>query len=211
MTSIILTTRKLTRTKKNSDRTIPLEQRTDLIGHLLRLMPSIFLPNTAHGVGEFLFNLCNRDSKLFCREIGYGNASGFLQNIGQLIPPPQMPLSKGSGKDREGGEGRRVINPITGAYELPFSSTVQGAPEKMDMTSEEKLVEAEKLYVLFDRMAKTGVMDVENPVEKARNLGQFQETSDEAEAKLARLNLQDEVDEREAEAEMKKWKQRTKM
>ena len=213
-----------------SDRANPLEQRTDLIGHLLRLLSSIFLPNTAHGVGEFLFNLCNRDPVLFCTEIGYGNASGFLQNIGQLIPPPQMPTTRmdrqhassssagttstsprftevrSNGSDRVGSPkpAGRLVNPITGAYEQPSSSPA------IEMTSEEKLLEAERLYTLFDRMAKTGVMEVENPVNKARSEGKFVETSDEAEEELRRLKEQEEKDEKEAEEEMRRWKERGK-
>ena len=78
------------------------------------------------------------------------------------------------------------------------------------MTSEEKALEAERLYTLFDRMAKTGVMDVENPVNRARSEGKFVETSDEAEEEFRRLNEQEEKDEKEAEEEMRRWKDRGK-
>ena len=98
----------------------------------------------------------------------------------------------------------RLVNPITGAYEQPSTSPA------IEMTSEEKVLEAERLYTLFDRMAKTGVMEVENPVNKARNEGKFVETSDEAEEELKRLNEQEEQDEKDVEEEMKRWKERGK-
>lgn len=202
---------------RHSDRSIPLEQRHDLIGHLLRLLSSILLPNTAHGVGEFLFNLCERDPRLLCTEIGYGNASGYLQNIGQLIPPPQMPdrvarpgpggtaSSNSSPRlSEEASSFSRPVNPITGAYEAPPDLNA------VEMTDEEKAIEAEKLYVLFDRMAKTGVMKVENPVDKARSEGRFVETNEEAEAELRRLAAEEERDEIEAAEEMRRWKDRSK-
>lgn len=76
------------------------------------------------------------------------------------------------------------------------------------MTEEEKEREAEKLYVLFDRMTRTGVMEVDNPVRKARAEGRFAETTDEAEAERKRLQAEDERIEREVEEEMAVFKSR---
>lgn len=78
------------------------------------------------------------------------------------------------------------------------------------MTEEEKLFEAEKLYALFDRMAKTGVMEVENPIEKGKKEGRFEETTEEREAEIRALEEEEERDEKEAEEEMRKWKERAK-
>lgn len=168
------------------------------------------LPNTAYGVGEFLYNLCHRDPTILCQQIGYGNASGFLQNRGELIPPPPAPTTKGKAKATSAprsstatGAQIREINPITGAYE----STDTSNPTD-DMTQEEKERESERLYVLFDRMAKTGVMNVENPVEKARNEGRFVETSEDAEEERKRVQEEEEREEREVEEELKRYREK---
>ncbi|SCV69968.1 BQ2448_1362 [Microbotryum intermedium] len=224
------------------DRSLPLEQRCDLTGHLVRLLSSLLLPNTAYGVGEFLYNLCDRDPATLSTQIGYGNASGFLQNRGELIPPPpihqpperNLPRCRSSNntssangaggtaeKDRpcralqastvwdEGKEtsatrsGPRTVNPITGAFELPPDFDVED-----EMTEEEKEREAEKLYVLFDRMQRTGIIDVENPICKARGEGKLQETMAELEAERERLDEEDARLEKEVEEEMAIFKLR---
>ncbi|CAG8509955.1 3662_t:CDS:1, partial [Scutellospora calospora] len=66
--------------------------------------------------------------------------------------PPATTSSKHSDKQ---------INPITGQY---FEDE---APSLSDMTDEDREREAERLFVLFERLKKTGVMDVVNPVEEA--------------------------------------------
>jgi len=43
------------------------------------------------------------------------------------------------------------------------------------MTEEEKEREAERLFVLFERMRRLGVMQVENPVRRAQQEGRFEE------------------------------------
>lgn len=204
-----------------SDRSIPLERRTDLTGHLIRLLSSIMLPNTAYGVGELLYNLCDRNPTRLCTTIGYGNASGFLQNRGELIPPPSIPSKKskptssstsGTASPRPSGSwerptvpkptSSRLVNPITGAFEVPPEANA------VEMTEEEKHREAERLYVLFDRMAKTGVMEVENPVRKAQSEGRFVETSEEEEETIRVLKEQEEMDEEAVERDLKAYKAR---
>ncbi|KAF9896662.1 hypothetical protein BX616_006993, partial [Lobosporangium transversale] len=56
------------------------------------------------------------------------------------------------------------INPITGAY-YPDPSVIRAA--MADMTEEEKEEEAAKLMDMFDKMRRTGVMDVRNPALEA--------------------------------------------
>lgn len=73
---------------------------------------------------------------------------------------------------KENEQDEADINPITGQY---VSSEKQ--PDLKDMTDEEKEREAEKLFVLFERLKKTGIIDVENPIAKAmqENQGKFEE------------------------------------
>ena len=44
-----------------------------------------------------------------------------------------------------------------------------------EMTDEEKEREAEKLFVLFERLKATGVVNVVNPIEHAAREGRFEE------------------------------------
>ncbi|GAA5851445.1 hypothetical protein JCM8547_001097 [Rhodosporidiobolus lusitaniae] len=184
----------------NLDRTLPLDHHASLTGHLLRLLSSVMLPTTSYGVGEFIYNLCDRDPHNLVRTIGYGPAAGFLQNRGELPPPPASMEEE----DAKEGEKRRTVNPITGAFERDDEET--GTP----MTEEEKEREAERLYTLFDRMARTGVMSTENPVDKARAAGRFEETTEEREAELERLRKQEEELEAEVGRDMQAWRERRK-
>jgi hypothetical protein len=45
----------------DSDRTVPLEERSDLTGRLTRLMSSVYFSHTKVGAGELLFALCGQD------------------------------------------------------------------------------------------------------------------------------------------------------
>ena len=171
------------------------------------------LPNTAYGVGELIYNLCDRNPTTLCTTIGYGNASGFLQNRGELIPPPAMSTKKtkssstGTSSPRPSGswdrpKSTRPVNPITGAFDVPADS------KAVEMTEEEKQREAERLYVLFDRMAKSGVMEVENPVRKAGTEGRFVETSEEQEETIRVMRKQEEEDELAVARDLKAYKER---
>lgn len=88
--------------------------------------------------------------------MGYGNVAGFLFNKGILTGPPSSGEASGPAADTSGAQ----INPITGAIqeERPLS----------EMTEEEREREAERLFVLFDRLERTGAVPPEaNPVRRA--------------------------------------------
>lgn len=60
------------------------------------------------------------------------------------------------------------INPITGTVEH------SSEPADLDMTEEEKERETEKLFVLFDRLEKTGTLpSSQNPFRKAIQEGKM--------------------------------------
>jgi hypothetical protein len=96
----------------------------------------------------------------------------------------------------------RTINPITGAYER-FNDSIE-----TPMTDEEKEREAEKLFVLFDRMNRNGAMSVVNPVKEAQASGKLTTTAQEEEAERKRLKEEEDEDERQALAEMQRYKER---
>lgn len=77
------------------------------------------------------------------------------------------------------------------------------------MTPEEQEREAERLFVLFERLKKTGVVDIQNPVEAAQQSGRFEEVDEEStEEKARRQRAVDDQEEQEAVEEMQRWKNR---
>ena len=96
--------------------------------------------------------------------VGYGNVAGYLFNKGLMAPPPANPPSPETAADAPEGN----INPITGMRIDPEQRSAMD-----DMTDEEKEREAERLFVLFDRLEKTGV-GVQNPFRKAFQEGKLQ-------------------------------------
>ncbi|RIB19319.1 guanine nucleotide exchange factor [Gigaspora rosea] len=151
-----------------SDRSKPLEKGDDLSARLIRLMTSAMLPNLKDGVSELLYVICDQDVNLFIHHVGYGNAAGFLMNRNIMVPP----LTSSS---KQKVHSDKSINPITGQY------LENEAPSLSDMTDEEKEREAERLFVLFERLKKTGVMNVVNPVEEAAKSGKINEIIDDEE------------------------------
>lgn len=98
-------------------------------------------------------------------QIGYGNAAGFLFNRGILSAPPTAENSGASDSLNP------AVNPITGTLQQQRDA----GPE---MTDEEKEREAEKLFVLFERLEKTGAM--ENPLKKALHEGKLEKYTNQA-------------------------------
>lgn len=92
-------------------------------------------------------------------QIGFGNAAGFLYNKGMMGPPPTRKSASGADNDGFG------VNPITGM--------IQGElPPEPEMTEEEKEQEAEKLFVLFERLERAG--GGENPIRRALHEGKLE-------------------------------------
>lgn len=71
-------------------------------------------------------------------------------------------------------QGRSDIDPITGSIRQETKNPLD------DMTEEEKEAEAEKLYVMFERLNRNGVLKVQNPVKTAAAEGRLQEVESKA-------------------------------
>ena len=96
--------------------------------------------------------------------VGYGNVAGYLFNKGILSAPPPNTSTTNPSLTTSSGQ---PINPITGTTERP-------KPDAPEMTEEEKEREMEKLFVLFDRLEKTGNLPREqNPIRKAIQEGKL--------------------------------------
>ncbi|KAI8074514.1 guanine nucleotide exchange factor, partial [Gongronella butleri] len=110
-----------------------------------------------------LFVLCDENASKFSQQVGYGNAIGFLVNKGIAMEPPSAADGADDGPGGSHSGGHRPVHPITGQY----LDVQDDGPSLAEMTDEEKEREAERLFVLFERLKKTGVVNVENPVAKA--------------------------------------------
>lgn len=145
------------------DRTTSLEGRADCLGRCIRLLASVYYTRLKDAVGEWLFTLCDSDASVLSAQIGYGNAAGYLFNKGILSgPPPPVPESSRGSSSTSVPEN---INPITGMVNREVEND---GPE---MTDEEKEREAERLFVLFDRLERSGM--VQNPVRQAIQEGKL--------------------------------------
>ncbi|ESK96134.1 hypothetical protein Moror_7275 [Moniliophthora roreri MCA 2997] len=154
----------------------PLDERPTFLGRCLRLMGSVYHRRLKDAVGEMLYIMCGEDAGVLCSKVGYGHVAGFLFEKGVMSAPDTNGDDKGKGKEQENEDEEadnsemtfanpetRQINPITGTYVPDKTSNPAD-----DMSEEEKEREMEKLFVLFDRMEKTGALQPEqNPVRKA--------------------------------------------
>ena len=156
----------------NEERAQPLGKSDTLASCLLRLSTSAVAPNVREGISSLLFEMSNRDATTFVRNVGYGFAAGFLMT--HNLPLPDNALNGEDGSEDPGGRITTIdgkeINPVTG--QMREMEPQDPGPE---MTDEEKEREAERLFVLFERLKATGVVDIVNPVEHALHEGRFEE------------------------------------
>ncbi|KAG5981916.1 hypothetical protein E4U55_002535 [Claviceps digitariae] len=153
------------------------EDRQAVLGHgdslpsnLLKNSTNPTAPALRDAISHLLFDLSDKNASLFVENVGYGFASGFLfQN--NVPVPASLPSSL---SNTVGSRPQKPVNPITGQF--LDKEKFANAPE---MTEEEKEREAERLFVLFERLKKTGVINIQNPVEKAIQEGRFEELSDD--------------------------------
>ncbi|KAF8830322.1 hypothetical protein HHX47_DHR2000433 [Lentinula edodes] len=147
------------------DRTNPLDERADFLGRCIRLLGSVYHTRLKDAVGEMLYAACDSDAALLSSLFGYGHVAGLLFNKGVMSapPPPSTSLSSSAPDPSSSTTGQREINPITGTY-APNGPTVSATA---DMTEDEKEQEMEKLFVLFDRLERSGSMPAsQNPMRK---------------------------------------------
>lgn len=128
----------------DDERSKPLGQADTLPAHLLRFSTSGFTPTLRETIPIFLFELSDRDAEKFVKNVGYGYASGFLANY--KIPAPPPPGADGGERGRGGTASESDVNFVTGQYLKD-----EPQPQEPPMTEEEKMQEAERLFVLFER------------------------------------------------------------
>ncbi|POS86708.1 hypothetical protein EPUL_002194 [Erysiphe pulchra] len=140
---------------------------------LLRLLSNPMTPQLRESISNLLFELSGKDARKFVQNVGYGFASGFLCN--HKIPVPEGILEPL--ETTENYMDQNLLNEIN-----PVTGQLLEKEEKLDladMTEEEKEREAEKLFVLFERLKKNGVLSTKNPMEIYQSSGKFEELKDE--------------------------------
>ena len=170
--SLVRTHLQSTLLPSNEERALPLGKSDTLASFLLRLSTSAVAHNVREGISSLLFEVSNKDATSFVRNVGYGFAAGFLMT--HSLPTPDNALR---GEDRSEDPGERLIavdgkeiNPVTGQRR-----DMEPPDPGPEMTDEEKEREAERLFVLFERLKATGIVDIVNPVEQALHEGRFEE------------------------------------
>ncbi|EIW67595.1 hypothetical protein TREMEDRAFT_33211, partial [Tremella mesenterica DSM 1558] len=212
----------------------PLEKRHSVLGAILRLMQSTLNPQCRDTAGEMMWSICDSNASELCAEIGYGNAAGLLFRKGITEPPPGRitPLPEPTKLNVEtkpffkttsispkkpGSPSKRAVqeerNPITSLRRDDDTSLD-------DMTQEEKESEAERLFVLFERMERNPVISmksgdeqkgVKDVMREKMQSGELEvKEREEEEADRRRLEEEEKIDEEDARKEMEAYRQRMK-
>ncbi|KAK9477392.1 guanine nucleotide exchange factor [Lipomyces japonicus] len=141
------------------ERKKPLGTAVSVSGGLLRLVTDPAFPTCRELAYQLFWDSSDQDARKFIHNIGLGYAVGYLVNHGIAVPQDIVENVKDETK----------YNPVTGQQ-------IDEETHKLsDMTDEEKEREAERLFVLFERLNKNGFIKVENPIRTAVESGRFQE------------------------------------
>ncbi|KAI1799134.1 guanine nucleotide exchange factor [Daldinia bambusicola] len=152
------------------------EDRNEVLGRTSTL-PSWLLKNSTNPltpqlreiISNLFFDMSDKDASKFVENVGYGFASGFLFNNNLTVPD-----NASEAFSTATGGPNRPVNPITGQF-----LDAERHPEEPNMTDAEKEREAERLFVLFERLRANGVISAENPVRTAVQEGRFEELPDD--------------------------------
>lgn len=122
------------------ERDKPLGRGDTLSARLINLTTAALAPKARVIAGRLLFELSDLDPAKFITNVGYGYASGFLMSNGIAVPPGWH----GNHAELHG----TPINPVTGQT---LDAEERDQKPLSEMTDNEKMREAERLFVLFER------------------------------------------------------------
>ncbi|KAK8720626.1 hypothetical protein OTU49_013194 [Cherax quadricarinatus] len=132
----------------------PEEGRT-LRNKLCTLMTSP-LHDLKHLSANFLFILCKESVDRLIKYTGYGNAAGLLASRGLMLGGSKTSVDYSSDSEDSDTEEyervREMVNPVTGRYEPPRPSPLEG------MTDEQKEHEAMKLVNVLDKLTRNNII-----------------------------------------------------
>ncbi|KAI5303177.1 hypothetical protein KEM56_007827 [Ascosphaera pollenicola] len=155
----------------DDDRDKPLGQSDTLSSRLLKLSTSTVSTQLRETISSLMFELSDSNAERFVRNVGYGFAAGFLVNHNMAVPESAKEAFVNPNPRRKSTGPAAPINPITGQR-----LDAEPRDRRPPMTQEQKEREAERLFVLFQRLEATGV--VKHPVREALEKGRFEELPD---------------------------------
>jgi hypothetical protein len=166
------------------DRKEVLGRGTSLPHRVVKLGANSLAPELRDCTLSMLFQLSDKDPTRLVRNVGFGNAAGYLTSKGINISQEDLQSRSAN------AAAEAAINPITG-QRLNAEPEVDMPP----MTREEREREAERLFVLFERFVSyanvgpatnylsrlraTGVMNVDNPAAQASRIQELSSSDDE--------------------------------
>ncbi|PVU95457.1 hypothetical protein BB561_001815 [Smittium simulii] len=121
---------------------------------LTRIISLPFQSELSLAVGDFLYVTCDSNTGKVIEMLGFGNTIGYFKTRNLFLSINLDEITEKYGQNHLTGVN---FNPVIGAEET--STGLDKALE--DMTDEEKEKEAERLFVLFDKLNKTGIIKVE--------------------------------------------------
>lgn len=127
----------------DEDRQQVLGKGTTLPHRILKFASNSMSPELREPTLSILFELSGKDPRKFVQNVGFGNAAGYLTTKGINVSQEDM------GADASGAD-EAPVNPITGQR-----IDMESQPDLPQMTTEEKEREAERLFVLFERLVLT--------------------------------------------------------
>ncbi|KAK7205875.1 guanine nucleotide exchange factor [Myxozyma melibiosi] len=154
-----------------SERDKPLGTSSSFQSLLLQTASRPNLEKSRETIYQMMFEACDEDARKFISKIGYGFAAGFLINHKIAIPQDSLREAE-EYLDSQRSVG---INPVTGQR---LDAELADRPSLAEMTDEEKEREAERLFVLFERLRENGVISAQNPVRTALESGRLEELPD---------------------------------
>ncbi|PVV00208.1 hypothetical protein BB559_000034 [Furculomyces boomerangus] len=127
------------------------EEGDSIRAKLTKIVGSPMQSEFSLAVGDFLYVLCNSSTSLFTQNLGFGNTAGYLNARSLLISEINVDVNLPA-------QPSFLANPITGTDEN-YNREIE--KELETMTDEEKEREAERLFVLFDKLNRTGIIKVQ--------------------------------------------------
>ncbi|CAN6674458.1 hypothetical protein TRVA0_054S00232 [Trichomonascus vanleenenianus] len=160
----------------DKDREKALGESDSLSSYLLKITIDPMLTTSRNIIFDIFWKVSHENADDFVANFGLGFASSFLASHGIAFPesvtmdPAAAPRSSAASSAASSSSATSAINPITGQL-LRFQRPP--SPPLEEMTEEEKERDAERLYVLFERLKANKVFQVENPVHVAARNGQL--------------------------------------
>lgn len=132
---------------------LAMNQIDSITGRSIKLMSSpVILQTSKNCIGNLILELFDKNTSDMINFCGYGNCIGYFMNCGIEIPNINDVISNSNSTGFK-------INPITGSV-IDENEQEKLKKEWEALTDEEREKEAEKLFILFDKINQNGIFKV---------------------------------------------------